>query len=58
MNGVKVGAGYGSLIAGVLMVVVQHFGVPIPKEMVDYLSGVLVMIGGGLLHLGDSPSKK
>lgn len=57
MNGMKIGAGYGSLIAGILLTVARHFGFPVTEEMVNYLSGILVMVGGGILHTANPPKR-
>lgn len=58
MNSAKVVGGYGSLIASILLVVSKHFGLPITDDQVNYLSGVLTILGGGLLHVASSPFKK
>lgn len=57
MNFLKVSTGYGSLVAGVLLVFAKHFGLPITEDQINYLSGVLVMLGGGLLHVANPPKK-
>lgn len=57
MNGIKVTGGYGSLIAGILLVVSQHLGLPINQDLANTISGFLVMIGGGLLHTANPPKR-
>lgn len=57
MNSIKVAGGYGSLIAGILLVIAKHFGLPVTEDQVNYISGVLVLLGGGLLHRADPPKK-
>lgn len=57
MNLLKVTSGYGSLVAGILLVLSRHFGLPITEDQVNWLSGVLVMLGGGILHTANPPKK-
>lgn len=57
MNLLKVSTGYGSLIAGILLAFSKHFGLPITEDQINYLSGVLVMLGGGILHVANPPKK-
>lgn len=58
MNALKVGVGYGGLVAGILLAFAKHFNLPVTEDQINYLSGVFVMLGGGLLHLAQSPFKK
>lgn len=57
MNGLKVAGGYGSLIASILIVIGKHFGLPVTEDQVNYLSGILAVLGGGLLHIANPPKK-